>query len=182
MLKVFNDTARYVDQGGGKRKGAFAIYLEPWHADIEEFLELRKNHGKEEMRARDLFYAIWIPDLFMERVKNNADWSLFCPSEAPGLFDSYGKEFEDRYHRYEKEGLARKVIKAQDLWFSVLESQIETGTPYILYKDAANEKSNQKNLGTIHSSNLCTEIMEYTDENEVAVWQSCIDRPFKLCA
>lgn len=169
MLKVFNDTARYVDQGGGKRKGAFAVYLEPWHADIKDFLELKKNHGKEEMRARDLFYALWIPDLFMERVKANGDWSLFCPNEAPGLHDCYGGEFEALYHKYEQEGRARSTIKAQDLWFEILESQIETGTPYILYKDAANKKSNQKNLGTIKSSNLCTEIMEYTAPDEVAV-------------
>lgn len=169
MLKVYNDTARYVDQGGGKRKGAFAMYVEPWHADIQDFLELKKNHGKEEMRARDLFYALWIPDLFMERVKNNEDWSLFCPNEAPGLYDAYGGEFEKLYHQYEAEGKARKSIKAQDLWFEILESQIETGTPYILYKDAANRKSNQKNLGTIRSSNLCTEIMEYTSKDEVAV-------------
>ncbi|MFM9946881.1 MAG: ribonucleoside-diphosphate reductase subunit alpha [Saprospiraceae bacterium] len=169
MLRVFNDTARYVDQGGGKRKGAFAIYLEPWHADIYDFLELKKNHGKEELRARDLFFAAWIPDLFMERVKNDADWSLFCPNEAPGLYDCYGGEFEALYHRYEKEGRARKVVRAQELWFAILESQIETGTPYILYKDHANRKSNQKNLGTIRSSNLCTEIMEYTSPDEVAV-------------
>ena len=169
MLRVFNDTARYVDQGGGKRKGAFAIYLEPWHADIYDFLELKKNHGKEEMRSRDLFYALWISDLFMERVKENGDWSLFCPNEAPGLCDTYGGEFEALYHKYESEGKARKVVKAQELWFAVLESQIETGTPYILYKDAANKKSNQKNLGTIRSSNLCTEIMEYTSKDEVAV-------------
>jgi ribonucleoside-diphosphate reductase alpha subunit len=169
MLKVYNDTARYVDQGGGKRKGAFAVYLEPWHADIFEFLDLKKNHGKEEMRARDLFYAMWISDLFMERVKADGEWSLFCPNEAPGLFDCYGGEFEALYHQYEKEGRARKVVKAQDLWFAILESQIETGTPYILYKDAANRKSNQKNLGTIRSSNLCTEIMEYTAPDEVAV-------------
>ncbi len=169
MLKVFNDTARYVDQGGGKRKGAFAVYLEPWHADMEDFLDLKKNHGKEEMRARDLFYALWIPDLFMERVKNDAEWSFFCPNEAPGLADTYGGEFEALYHKYEQEGRARKTVKAQELWFSILESQIETGTPYILYKDAANKKSNQKNLGTIKSSNLCTEIIEYTDKDEVAV-------------
>jgi len=169
MLRVFNDTARYVDQGGGKRKGAFAIYLEPWHADIYDFLEMKKNHGKEELRARDLFFAAWIPDLFMERVKNDADWSLFCPNEAPGLYDCYGGEFEALYHRYEKEGRARKVVRAQELWFAILESQIETGTPYILYKDHANRKSNQKNLGTIRSSNLCTEIMEYTSPDEVAV-------------
>jgi ribonucleoside-diphosphate reductase alpha chain len=169
MLRVFNDTARYVDQGGGKRKGAFAIYLEPWHADIEGFLDLRKNHGKEEMRARDLFYALWISDLFMRRVEENGDWSLFCPHEAPGLGDTFGDEFEALYHRYEKEGRARKVIKAQELWFAILEAQIETGTPYMLYKDAANRKSNQQNLGTIKSSNLCTEIMEYTSADEVAV-------------
>ncbi|MCB9300492.1 MAG: ribonucleoside-diphosphate reductase subunit alpha [Lewinellaceae bacterium] len=169
MLKVFNDTARYVDQGGGKRKGAFAIYLEPWHADVFEFLELKKNHGKEELRARDLFYAMWIPDLFMERVKADTEWSLFCPNEAPGLYDCHSGEFEALYHKYEKEGRARKVVRAQELWFAILESQIETGTPYILYKDAANRKSNQKNLGTIRSSNLCTEIMEYTAPDEVAV-------------
>ena len=169
MLRVYNDTARYVDQGGGKRKGAFAVYLEPWHADIFEFLDLKKNHGKEELRARDLFYAMWISDLFMERVKQDTEWSLFCPNECPDLFDTYGGEFEALYHQYEKEGKARKVVKAQDLWFAILESQIETGTPYILYKDAANRKSNQKNLGTIRSSNLCTEIMEYTSPDEVAV-------------
>ena len=169
MLRVFNDTARYVDQGGGKRKGAFAIYLEPWHADIEGFLDLRKNHGKEEMRARDLFYALWISDLFMKRVEENGDWSLFCPHEAPGLGDTFGEAFEALYHRYEAEGRARKVIKAQELWFAILEAQIETGTPYMLYKDAANRKSNQQNLGTIKSSNLCTEIMEYTSADEVAV-------------
>ena len=169
MLRVYNDTARYVDQGGGKRKGAFAVYLEPWHADVFEFLDLKKNHGKEELRARDLFYAMWIPDLFMQRVKENGEWSLFCPNESPGLFDSYGGEFEALYHQYEEEGRARRVVRAQDLWFAILESQIETGTPYILYKDAANRKSNQKNLGTIRSSNLCTEIMEYTSPDEVAV-------------
>lgn len=169
MLRVFNDTARYVDQGGGKRKGAFAIYLEPWHADVMDFLDLKKNHGKEEHRARDLFYALWVSDLFMNRVKENGDWSLFCPNEAPGLYDVWGKEFEALYTQYEREGRARKVIKAQDLWFKVLESQIETGTPYILYKDAANGKSNQQNLGTIRSSNLCTEIMEYTSKDEIAV-------------
>ena len=169
MLKVFNDTARYVDQGGGKRKGAFAIYLEPWHADVFEFLDLRKNHGKEEMRARDLFYALWVPDLFMKRVEANGEWSLFCPHEAPGLHECFGQEFEDLYNRYETEGRARKTIKAQELWFAILEAQIETGTPYLLYKDAANSKSNQQNLGTIKSSNLCTEIMEYTNADEVAV-------------
>ena len=169
MLRVFNDTARYVDQGGGKRKGAFAIYLEPWHADVYEFLDLRKNHGKEEMRARDLFYALWIPDLFMQKVKEGGDWSLFDPNEAPDLFDLYGDEFVAKYNQYEQEGKARKTVKAQELWFAILEAQIETGTPYILYKDAANKKSNQKNLGTIRSSNLCTEIMEYTSPDEVAV-------------
>jgi ribonucleoside-diphosphate reductase alpha chain len=166
---VFNDTARYVDQGGGKRKGSFAIYLEPWHADVFDFLELKKNHGKEEMRARDLFYALWIPDLFMKRVESNEEWSLFCPHECPGLSDAYGEEFEALYHKYELEGKARAVVKAQELWFKVLESQTETGTPYMLYKDHANNKSNQKNLGTIKSSNLCTEIMEYTSKDEVAV-------------
>lgn len=169
MLRNFDMTARYVDQGGGKRKGSFAIYIEPWHADIFEFLELKKNHGKEEMRARDLFYALWISDLFMKRVEANEDWSLFCPNEASGLADCYGDDFEKLYEKYEKEGKARKTVKAQDLWFEILESQIETGTPYMLYKDAANKKSNQKNLGTIKSSNLCTEIMEYTAPDEVAV-------------
>src|SRR5688572_15637640 len=169
MLRVFNDTARYVDQGGGKRKGAFAVYLEPWHADVFAFLDLRKNHGKEEMRARDLFYALWICDLFMKRVEADAQWSLFCPHEAPGLQDCWGEAFEALYERYEKEGRARKTIKAQDLWFAILDAQIETGTPYMLYKDAANRKSNQQNLGTIKSSNLCTEIMEYTSPDEVAV-------------
>ncbi len=169
MLRVFNDTARYVDQGGGKRKGAFAVYMEPWHADVFDFLDLKKNHGKEEIRARDLFYAMWVPDLFMERVKADGQWSLFCPSEAPGLYDCHSGEFEALYHKYEEEGRARKTIKAQELWFKILESQIETGTPYILYKDAANRKSNQKNLGTIRSSNLCTEIIEYTAKDEVAV-------------
>lgn len=169
MLRVFNDTARYVDQGGGKRKGAFAIYLEPWHADVFEFLDLRKNHGKEELRARDLFYALWIPDLFMQRVEDNGDWTLFCPHEAPGLQDCHGAAFEELYTTYEREGRGRKTIKAQELWFAILDAQIETGTPYLLYKDAANAKSNQQNLGTIKSSNLCTEIMEYTDPNEVAV-------------
>jgi ribonucleoside-diphosphate reductase alpha subunit len=169
MLRVFNDTARYVDQGGGKRKGAFAVYLEPWHADVFEFLELKKNHGKEELRARDLFYALWISDLFMKRVEANEDWSLFCPNEAPGLSDCWGEEFEKLYTQYEAEGRARKTVKAQDLWFKIMESQIETGTPYMLYKDAANRKSNQQNLGTIKSSNLCTEIIEYTAPDEVAV-------------
>ncbi len=169
MLRVFNDTARYVDQGGGKRKGSFAIYIEPWHADVFDFLELRKNHGKEEQRARDLFYALWTPDLFMKRVEDNGDWTLMCPNECPGLTDSWGEEFEALYTKYEAEGKGRKTIKAQDLWFKILESQIETGTPYMLYKDAANGKSNQQNLGTIRSSNLCTEIIEYTAPDEVAV-------------
>lgn len=169
MLRVFNDTARYVDQGGGKRKGAFAVYLEPWHADVFDFLELKKNHGKEEMRARDLFYALWIPDLFMERVEKDAEWSLFDPNEAPGLYEVHSGEFDALYHKYEAENRQRKTVKARDLWNAILESQIETGTPYILYKDAANSKSNQKNLGTIRSSNLCTEIIEYTAPDEVAV-------------
>lgn len=169
MLRVFNDTARYVDQGGGKRKGSFAVYLEPWHADIFEFLHMKKNSGKEELRARDLFYAIWTPDLFMKRVEDDDVWSLFCPHECPGLADCYGEEFEALYTRYEREGRARKTIKAQELWFEILESQTETGTPYMLFKDAANRKSNQKNLGTIKSSNLCTEIIEYTSPDEVAV-------------
>lgn len=169
MLRVFNDTARYVDQGGGKRKGSFAIYLEPWHADVFEFLELKKNHGKEEMRARDLFYALWIPDLFMKRVKENGTWSLFCPNEAPGLADVWGSTFEELYEKYEAEGRARKKVRAQELWFAIIESQIETGTPYLLYKDACNSKSNQQNLGTIKSSNLCTEIVEYTSSDEIAV-------------
>ncbi len=169
MLRVFNDTARYVDQGGGKRKGSFAIYLEPWHDDIFDFLELKKNHGKEEMRARDLFFALWVPDLFMKRVEENGDWSLFCPNESPGLADCWGPEFETLYEKYENEGKARRTIKAQDLWFKIVESQVETGTPYLLYKDACNSKSNQQNLGTIRSSNLCTEIVEFTSKDEVAV-------------
>ena len=169
MLRVFNDTARYVDQGGGKRKGSFAIYVEPWHADIFDFLDLKKNHGKEEMRARDLFYAMWIPDLFMERVQEDSYWTLMCPNECPGLYDVHSEEFETLYLKYETEGKGRKTIKARELWEKILESQIETGTPYMLYKDAANRKSNQKNLGTIRSSNLCTEIIEYTSPDEVAV-------------
>jgi len=169
MLRVFNDTARYVDQGGGKRKGSFAIYVEPWHADIYDFLDLKKNHGKEEMRARDLFYAMWVPDLFMKRVEADAEWTLMCPNECPNLFDSHSDEFEQLYLKYEAEGKGRKTVKARDLWEKILESQIETGTPYMLYKDAANRKSNQKNLGTIRSSNLCTEILEYTSPDEVAV-------------
>ncbi len=169
MLRVFNDTARYVDQGGGKRKGSFAIYLEPWHADVFDFLELKKNHGKEEMRARDLFYALWIPDLFMKRVEADKKWTLMCPNECPGLYTNYGEEFEKLYLKYEEEGKGRKTIRARELWERVLESQIETGTPYMLYKDSANRKNNQKNLGTIRSSNLCTEIMEYTSKDEIAV-------------
>lgn len=169
MLRVYNDTARYVDQGGGKRKGSFAVYVEPWHADIFEFLDLKKNHGKEEMRARDLFYAMWIPDLFMQRVEANAEWTLMCPNECPDLYKKHDKEFEEAYLAFEAQGKGRKTIKARDLWEKILESQIETGTPYMLYKDAANRKSNQKNLGTIRSSNLCTEIMEYTAPDEVAV-------------
>lgn len=169
MLRVFNNTARYVDQGGGKRKGSIAMYLEPWHADIMNFLELKKNHGNEMDRARDLFYGMWIPDLFMKRVEENGMWSLFCPNEAPGLSDVYGSEFEILYEKYESEGKARKTIPAQDVWFQILTSQVETGTPYMLFKDACNSKSNQKNLGTIKSSNLCTEIVEYTAPDEVAV-------------
>ena len=169
MLRVFNDTARYVDQGGGKRKGSFAIYVEPWHADIFDFLELKKNHGKEEMRARDLFYAMWISDLFMRRVEENVSWTLMCPNECPGLYDCHGEEFEKLYIKYEKQGKGRRTIQARELWDKILESQIETGTPYMLYKDSANRKSNQKNLGTIRSSNLCTEILEYTSKDEIAV-------------
>ena len=169
MLRVFNDTARYVDQGGGKRKGSFAIYIETWHADIFEFLDLKKNTGKEEMRARDLFFAMWTSDLFMKRVQEDGPWTLMCPNECPGLYDVHGDEFEKLYTDYEKAGKGRKTIKAHELWEKILESQIETGTPYMLYKDAANRKSNQKNLGTIRSSNLCTEIMEYTSSDEIAV-------------
>jgi ribonucleoside-diphosphate reductase subunit M1 len=169
MLRVFNDTARYVDQGGGKRKGAFAIYLEPWHPDVFDFLDLRKNHGKEEARARDLFYGLWTPDLFMKRVEQNGDWSLFCPNECPGLADCWGEDFVELYTRYEREGKGRKTIKAQQLWFAVLEAQVETGNPYMLFKDACNRKSNQQNLGTIKCSNLCTEIVEYTAPDETAV-------------
>ena len=169
MLRVFNNTARYVDQGGGKRNGSFAIYLEPWHADIEDFLELKKNHGDEELKARDLFYALWISDLFMERVKENAKWSLFCPNECPGLSDVYGEKFNQLYKKYESDGKTRKVVNARDLWFKILDAQMETGTPYILYKDACNIKSNQQNLGTIKSSNLCTEIIQYSDDKETAV-------------
>jgi ribonucleoside-diphosphate reductase alpha chain len=169
MLKVYNDTARYVDQGGGKRKGSFAMYLEPWHADIFDFLDLKKNHGKEEQRARDLFYAMWVPDLFMKRVEEDSTWTLMCPNECPGLSDAYGENFDKLYTKYEREGKGRKTIRAQELWHQIVESQIETGTPYMLYKDACNEKSNQKNLGTIKSSNLCTEILEYTSPDEVAV-------------
>jgi len=169
MLRVFNNTARYVDQGGNKRPGAFAIYLEPWHADVFEFLDLRKNHGKEENRARDLFYAMWIPDLFMKRVEADGMWSLMCPDECPGLHEVWGEKFEALYEQYEKEGRARRTVKAQQLWYAIIESQIETGTPYMLYKDACNRKSNQQNLGTIKCSNLCTEIVEYSAPDEVAV-------------
>ncbi len=169
MLRVFNDTARYVDQGGGKRKGAFAIYLEPWHSDIEDFLDLKKNHGKDELRARDLFYALWVNDLFMKRVETDGNWTLMCPNKAPGLSDCFGTKFEELYERYESEGRGLKTIKARDLWYKIISSQIETGSPFMLYKDAANEKSNQKNLGTIKSSNLCTEIIQYTSEKEIAV-------------
>jgi len=169
MLRVFNDTARYVDQGGGKRKGSFAIYIETWHADIFDFLDLKKNTGKEEMRARDLFFAMWTSDLFMKRVQDDSYWTLMCPNECPGLYDVHGEEFEELYIGYEKAGKGRKTIKAHELWEKILESQIETGTPYMLYKDAANRKSNQKNLGTIRSSNLCTEILEFTSKDEIAV-------------
>jgi len=169
MLRVFNNTARYIDQGGGRRNGSFAIYLEPWHADIEEFLEMKKNHGDDEMRARDLFYGLWIPDLFMERVKENGKWSLFCPHECPGLSDCYGEEFNTLYTKYEDEGKSRSIVNARELWYKVLDAQMETGTPYLLYKDACNKKSNQKNIGTIKSSNLCCEIIEYSDDKETAV-------------
>ena len=164
MLRVFNNTARYIDQGG-RRNGSFAIYLEPWHADIVDFLDLKKNQGDEEMRARDLFYAIWIPDLFMEKVKTNDDWCLFCPDKCPGLADVYGAEFKELYNKYETEGRFNRKIKSRDLWFKILDSQMETGTPYLCYKDAANSKSNQKNIGTIKSSNLCSEIIQYSDKN-----------------
>uniref|UniRef100_A0A8C6PSS8 Ribonucleoside-diphosphate reductase n=1 Tax=Nothobranchius furzeri TaxID=105023 RepID=A0A8C6PSS8_NOTFU len=169
MLRVYNNTARYVDQGGNKRPGAFAVYLEPWHSDVFDFLELKKNTGKEEQRARDLFFALWIPDLFMKRVESNQDWSLMCPNECPGLDECWGEEFEELYTRYEKEGRTKRVVKAQQLWYAIIESQTETGTPYMLYKDACNRKSNQQNLGTIKSSNLCTEIVEYTNKDEIAV-------------
>ena len=169
MLRVFNDTARYVDQGGGKRKGSFAIYLEPWHADVFEFLDLKKNHGDENARARDLFYAMWIPDLFMKRVQADAEWTLFCPNVARELHETWGEKFETLYHQYEKEGKGYRTVRAQELWFKIIESQVETGTPYMLYKDACNRKSNQQNLGTIKSSNLCTEIIEYTAPDEIAV-------------
>jgi ribonucleoside-diphosphate reductase alpha subunit len=169
MLRVFNNTARYVDQGGGKRKGSIACYLEPWHADIFPFLDLRKNHGDENQRARDLFYALWIPDLFMERVQANSTWTLMCPNECPGLDECHGDKFKELYERYESEGKGRQTIKAQDLWFAILDSQVETGTPYMLFKDHCNNKSNQKNLGTIKCSNLCTEIVEYTAPDEIAV-------------
>ena len=169
MLRVFNNTARYCDQGGGKRNGSFAIYLEPWHPDIEDFLEMKKNHGDEELRARDLFYALWVSDLFMERVKDNAKWSLFCPHECPGLSEIYGDKFKELYEKYEAEGKSRKIVNARDLWFKILDSQMETGTPYILFKDACNKKSNQQNIGTIKSSNLCCEVVQYSDKNETAV-------------
>lgn len=169
MLRVYNNTARYVDQGGNKRPGAFAMYLEPWHFDVFDFLELKKNTGKEEQRARDLFYALWIPDLFMKRVESNQDWSLMCPNECPGLDECWGEEFEALYTKYENEGRVKRVVKAQQLWYAIIESQTETGTPYMLYKDACNRKSNQQNLGTIKCSNLCTEVVEYTDKDEVAV-------------
>lgn len=169
MLRVFDATARYVDQGGGKRKGAFAIYLEPWHADVFAFLELKKNHGKEESRARDLFYALWVPDLFMRRVEAGGEWSLFCPDEAPGLADVYGKAFDELYERYEREGRAKRTVQAQQLWFKIVESQMETGTPYMLYKDACNSKSNQQHLGAIRGSNLCTEVVQFSSAAEVAV-------------
>ena len=184
MLRVFNETARYIDQGGGKRNGSFAVYLEPWHADIEMFLEMKKNHGNELERARDLFYALWIPDLFMERVQKNETWTLFCPHECPGLSDVHSEEFVELYTRYESEGKGKKVVQAQTLWFAMLTSQMETGTPYMLYKDACNQKSNQKNLGTIKSSNLCEEIIEYSSADETAVCnlasislKSCLDYP-----
>jgi ribonucleoside-diphosphate reductase alpha chain len=169
MLKVFNNTAKYVDQGGGKRNGSFAIYLEPWHADIENFLQMRKNHGDEELKARDLFYALWIPDLFMERVKADGLWTLMCPDECPGLADVYGDDFKELYTKYESSGKGRRAVKARELWFQVMDSQMETGTPYLCYKDAANKKSNQQNVGVIKSSNLCSEIIEYSDANESAV-------------
>ncbi len=181
MLRVFNNTARYVNQGGGKRQGSFAMYLEPWHADIFEFLDLKKNHGKEEARARDLFYALWVPDLFMKRVEKNGQWSLFCPNECPGLYDTWGDEFEALYEKYEAEGRARRTMPAQQIWFAILDSQIETGTPYMLYKDAANRKSNQQNLGTIRSSNLCTEIIEYTSPDEVGAPTPSHHRAARLC-
>uniref|UniRef100_A0A674E713 Ribonucleoside-diphosphate reductase n=1 Tax=Salmo trutta TaxID=8032 RepID=A0A674E713_SALTR len=169
MLRVYNNTARYVDQGGNKRPGAFAMYLEPWHFDVFDFLDLKKNTGKEEQRARDLFYAMWIPDLFMKRVESNQDWSLMCPGDCPGLDECWGEEFENLYTRYEQEGRVKRVVKAQQVWHAIIESQTETGTPYMLYKDACNRKSNHQNLGTIKSSNLCTEIVEYTSHDEVAV-------------
>ena len=169
MLKVFNNTAKYIDQGGGRRNGSFAIYLEPWHADIELFLQMRKNHGDEDLKARDLFYALWIPDLFMERIKTNGQWTLMCPDECPGLANVYGQDFVTLYTKYENEGKGRIALNARDLWYKILDAQMETGTPYLLYKDACNIKSNQKNIGTIKSSNLCTEIIQYSDENETAV-------------
>ncbi len=181
MLRVFNNTARYVDQGGGKRKGSIAAYLEPWHADILSFLDLKKNHGDENQRARDLFYALWIPDLFMERVQANAEWTLMCPDECPGLVDSHSGEFTELYEKYEREGRGRLTMKAQQLWFAILDSQVETGTPYMLFKDHCNNKSNQKNLGTIRCSNLCTEIVEYTSPDEIAVCNLASISLSKLC-
>jgi ribonucleotide reductase alpha subunit len=169
MLRVFDVTSRYVDQGGGKRPGAFAIYMEPWHADVLDVLNLKKNHGKEEQRARDLFYGLWVPNLFMQRVEENGVWSLMCPHKCPGLSEAFGDAFCELYERYENEGRYVKQVRARELWSAILDAQIETGTPYLLYKDAANEKNNQKNLGTIQCSNLCTEIMQYTDKDEVAV-------------
>jgi ribonucleotide reductase alpha subunit len=178
MLRVFNNASRYVDQGGNKRPGAFAVYLEPWHADIFDFLNARKNTGKEEMRARELFYAMWIPDLFMKRVEQDGNWTLMCPNECPGLADVWGEEFERLYEKYESDGMGRETIKAQKLWSAIIESQIETGTPYMCYKDSANAKSNQQNLGTIKCSNLCTEIMEYTSKDEVIYYWTFINKIF----
>lgn len=181
MLRVFNNTARYVDQGGGKRKGSIAAYLEPWHADVFAFLDLRKNHGDENQRARDLFYALWIPDLFMKRVQSNGEWTLMCPNECPGLENVHSEEFDELYEKYEREGRGRQTMKAQKLWFAILDSQVETGTPYMLFKDHCNSKSNQKNLGTIKSSNLCTEIVEYTAPDEIAVCNLASISLSKLC-
>ena len=181
MLRVFNNTARYVDQGGGRRQGSFAIYLEPWHSDIEDFLEMKKNHGDEEARARDLFYALWIPDLFMKRVENDEDWTLMCPDACRGLSDCYGEKFNELYISYERKNMGTKTMKARDIWFKMLDSQIETGTPYMLYKDACNKKSNQQNLGTIKSSNLCCEIVEYSSSTETCCLQSGKLGAFFIC-